>query len=120
MTLCSNVTDLDHWYVPVPRGWLRFPAGVDGWFAAQIVRHLDETHLRAVPVWFAFNTGMPVEAAPEAQRNKTFQHFPGLGRLGRNVSGKAGLATTKVKGYVAIGGAAGFHHWPASPLPNPE
>ena len=61
MTLFTDATDLDHWYVRVARGWLRFPAGVNGWFAAQVVRDLDETRLRPVPVWLAFNTGMPLK-----------------------------------------------------------
>lgn len=61
MTLFRDPRDLDHWYVRGARGWLRFPAGVKGWFAAQIVRHLDETHLRPVPVWLAFNTGVPIK-----------------------------------------------------------
>ena len=66
MTLFRDPTDLDHWYVRVARGWLRFPAGVNGWSAARVVRHLDETHLRPVPVWLAFNTGMPLKRGRKA------------------------------------------------------
>ena len=61
MTLFRNATDLDHWYVRVARVWLRFPAVVNGWLTAQVVHHLDKTHLRPVPIWLAFNTGMPLK-----------------------------------------------------------
>jgi hypothetical protein len=66
MTLFRNATDLGHWYVPVARGWLRFPARVNGWFLAQVMRDLDETHLRPVPLWLAFNTGMPLKRGRKA------------------------------------------------------
>lgn len=75
MTLFRNVKDLDHWYVPVARGWLRFPARANGWCAARVVRHLDETHLQPVPVWLAFNTGMPLKRGRKADNQSDSSIF---------------------------------------------
>ena len=66
MTLFRNATDLDHWYVRVAPGWLRFPARANGWHSRRRVRHLAEAdlqHLQQVPQWLAFNTGMPGTAS---------------------------------------------------------
>jgi hypothetical protein len=53
----------DHWVAYSPTGgWTLFPARQDGWLHRRPARGLDPLHLREVPLWLAFNTGLP-EAA---------------------------------------------------------
>jgi len=73
MTLFRHATDLNHWYARTAAGWVRFPSRMNGWHSRRWVRQLDEDLLQEVPLWLAFNTGIPGAPRPSPEtiwRNK--------------------------------------------------
>jgi hypothetical protein len=49
-----------HWVAYTDNeGWTIFPMGSGGWEQRRAAKGLDPLHLRQVPLWMGFNTGMP-------------------------------------------------------------
>lgn len=62
--LYRNSDDPLHWTVYVPEhGWYRFPAAENGWDRRSSDVRLNPTRLNEVPLWLAFNTGLPATKA---------------------------------------------------------
>jgi hypothetical protein len=52
--------DLEHWYFHNDgMGWVRFPARINGWVDRRPLSTVHGLDLRPVPLWLAFNTGLP-------------------------------------------------------------
>jgi len=52
-----------HWFAyTLASGWVIFPAKVNGWEDRRKASGLDPVHLREVPLWMAFNTGLSEDA----------------------------------------------------------
>lgn len=58
--LYRNASDLEHWYVRIPgSGWARFPVKIGDWAERRMVPMLSHRRLSRLPLWLAFNTGLP-------------------------------------------------------------
>ena len=68
--LYRSMTHAQHWFAYTPgTGWVIFPAKVNGWDERHRATGLDAIHLREVPLWMAFGTGLDEET--EAGRLRT-------------------------------------------------
>jgi hypothetical protein len=48
-----------HWVAYTEtEGWMLFPMGAGGWEQRRAAKGLDPLHLRQVPLWMGFNTGI--------------------------------------------------------------
>ena len=61
--LYRSGTHPQHWFAyTLVIGWVIFPAKVNGWEDRRKAAGLDPIHLREVPFWMAFGTGLRADA----------------------------------------------------------
>jgi len=88
VTLFRNGKDLNHWYVRVSeKRWMSFPARINGWAARQELRRVEEGDLHQLPLWLAFNTGIPPSHRARLPRSRSASNANSAGRADcRNVN----------------------------------